>query len=93
MSSNPPSTLGFSSRKDWMSRLFRGRSWSCCSSRPRAIAPLSSVMLLRASAETVTDSVTAPSSSFASTRAEPAARSKTPVRSNFLNLGVVTSMR
>ena len=93
MSSKPPRTLGFSSRKDWMSRLFRGRSWSCCSSSPRVIAPLSSVMLLIASAETMTDSVLPPSSSLTSTSAVPAARSRTPVRSNFLKFGVVTSTR
>ena len=37
MSSLPPTTFGFRSRKDWMSRLLRGRSRSCCSSRPAAI--------------------------------------------------------
>ena len=70
----PPTTLGFSSRNDWMSRRFRGRSWSCCSSSPRVIAGLSSVMLLTASPETVTVSFTPPTSSVTSTSAVAAAR-------------------
>ena len=72
MSSLPPTTFGFSSRNDWMSRELRGRSCSCCSSRPRVIAWLSSVMLL-ASPETVTVSLTPPTSSVTSTSAVPAA--------------------
>ena len=46
MSSLPPRTFGFRSRNDWMSRLLRGRSRSCCSSSPSEMAWLSSVMLL-----------------------------------------------
>ena len=46
-----------------------------------------------ASAETVTVSATAPSSSFASTRATPPVRTTTPVCSNFLKLVVTTSTR
>ena len=84
MSSLPPTTLGLRSRNDWISRLLRGRSWSCCSSRPREMAWLSSVMLLIASAVTVTVSFRLPTVSVTSTRAVPAARRTTPVLSNFL---------
>ena len=59
----PPTTFGFSSRNDWMSRELRGRSCSCCASRPRLIAWLSSVMLFAASPETVIVSLTPPTSS------------------------------
>ena len=41
MLSKPPTMFGLSVRKSWMSRLLRGRSRSCCSSSPRAIAWLS----------------------------------------------------
>ena len=54
----PPTTFGFRSRNDWTSRVSRGRSRSCCSSRPRLMAWLSSVMLLAPSAETVIVSFT-----------------------------------
>ena len=54
MSSLPPTTFGLRSRNDWMSRLERGRSWSCCWSRPEATAWLSSVMLFSLVAATVT---------------------------------------
>ena len=60
--SKPPTTFGLSVRKSWMSRLLRGRSRSCCSSRPRAIAWLSSVMLFCPSAVTVTTSSSPPTS-------------------------------
>ena len=82
-----PRRSGSAAGSDWMSRLLRGRSCSCCSSSPRAIAWLSSVMLFSASAVTVTVSVSAPSSSVTSTSAVPAARRTTPVFSNFLKLG------
>ena len=56
-------------------------------------AGLSMTMSLLASAETVTDSVSAPSSSFASTRAMLDARSTTFVCSYFLKLVVMISTR
>src|SRR6266513_3943996 len=90
MSSLPPTTLGLRSRNDWISRLLRGRSWSCCSSRPREMAWLSSVMLLIASADTVTVSLMPPTVRVTSTRAVPAARTSTPVLSNFLKFVVTT---
>ena len=74
-----------------MSRELRGRSCSCCASRPRLIAWLSSVMLFAASPETVIVSFTPPTSSVTSTSAVPAARTRTVVFSNFLKLGDMTS--
>ncbi len=91
MSPLPPTTFGFSSRNDWMSRELRGRSCSCWASRPRLIAWLSSVMLLAASADTVIVSLTPPTSSVTSTSAVPAARTSTPVFSTFLKLAAMTS--
>ena len=93
MSSEPPSTFGLRSRNDCMSRLLRGRSCSCCSFSPWATAGLSRTMSLFASAETVTDSLSEPSSSFASTRAMDEARRTTFVCSNFLKLVVTISTR
>jgi hypothetical protein len=57
------------------------------------MAPLSVVMLLMASAVTVTVSVRDPSSSFTSRLMLPAARRTTPVCLNSLKFGVATSMR
>src|SRR3954451_22831346 len=62
MSSLPPTTFGLRSRNDCTSRVSRGRSCSCCSSNPREIDGLSSVMLLSASPATVTVSFTLPNS-------------------------------
>ena len=76
-----------------MSRLLRGRSRSCCESRPTDTAWLSSTMLLIASAETETVSVRPPSSSFASTRWAAPVRTTTPVFSYFLKLVVTISTR
>ncbi len=57
------------------------------------MAWLSRVVLLMASPDTVTVSVTLPSSRRMSTSAVLAARSSTPVFSSFLKLVVTTSMR
>ena len=57
------------------------------------MAWLSSVMLLSASPATVTVSLRLPTSSVTSTSAVPAARTSTPVRSNFLKFVVTTSTR
>jgi hypothetical protein len=59
----------------------------------REMAWLSSVMLLIASAETVTVSLMPPTVRVTSTRAVPAARTRTPVLSNFLKFVVTTSTR
>ena len=83
MLSNPPTTFGLSVRKSWMSRLLRGRSRSCCSSRPRVIAWLSIVMLVPP-AVTVTTSSRLPIARLRSISATAAARSTTPVRCAFL---------
>jgi hypothetical protein len=55
------------------------------------MAWLSSVMLLIASAVTVTVSFRLPTAKLTSTSAVPAARRRTPVLSNFLKLVVTTS--
>ena len=59
----------------------------------RLIAWLSSVMLLTASADTVTVSFTLPISSVMSISAVAAARTSTPGRSYFLKFVVTTSTR
>ena len=85
MPSKPPTTFGLSVRKSWTSRLLRGRSRSCCSSRPRAIAWLSRVMLFCPSAVTVTTSSRPPTSRLqVGADAPTPARSTTPVRCTFL---------
>ncbi len=89
----PPTTFGFSSRNDWTSRVSRGRSRSCCSSRPRLMAWLSSVMLFAPSADTVIVSFTPPTSRATSTSAVPAARTSMPVLSAFLKFCATTSTR
>src|SRR2546426_8175042 len=85
MPSNPPTMFGLSVRKSWMSRLLRGRSRSCCSSRPRVIDWLSIVMLFCPSAVTDTTSWSSPTSRVRSVRTIDAARSTTPERATFLN--------